>query len=246
MAMVFQVRDMSTIRSSKRTDKDQQEEEKGEKDGKDNSSINAANTSLGAVAYSKWAARFTWAAIIQGAIVALLTAMLAAFAATTGYPILLIETMLSIPQVGFSEITALAGLGLYLVVGVIGTGLTAQFYHHFEIRTGKPYKGRITNGLALIHIVLMNFGVAATSILMIYAGYLGDIAVSETESGGFGMTIEQTSKQILNPFIVPVSSLLLITVIGAVAGGAGFIINQFQRQDIKKKIQDIGGKKGTA
>jgi hypothetical protein len=242
----FQVRDMSTIRSSKRTDKDQQEEEEGEKDGKDNRS-NAANTSSGIVAYSKWAARFTWAAIIQGAIVALLTAMLAAFAATTGYPILLVETMLSIPQVGFSEITALAGLSLYLVVGVIGTGLTAQFYHHFEIRTGKPYKGRITNGLAWIHIVLMNFGVAATSIFMIYAGYLGDIAVSETESGGFGgMTIEQTSKQILNPFIVPVSSLLLITVIGAVAGGAGFIINQFQRQDINKKTQDIGGKKGTA
>ena len=236
---------MSTIRSSKRTDKDQQEEEEGEKDGKDNNSSNAANnTSLGAVAYSKWAARFTWAAIIQGAIVALLTAMLAAFAATTGYPILLVEAMLSIPQVGFSEITALAGLGLYLVVGVIGTGLTAQFYHHFEIRTGKPYKGRITNGLAWIHIVLMNFGVAATSILMIYAGYLGDIAVSETDSGGFGMTLEQTSKQILNPFIVPVSSLLLLTVIGAVAGGAGFIINQFQRQGIN--IQDIGGKKGTA
>jgi hypothetical protein len=79
---------------------------------------------------------------------------------------------------------------------------------------------------------------------MIYAGYLGDIAVSETESGGFGMTIEQTSKQILNPFIVPVSSLLLVTVIGAVAGGAGFIINQFQRQDIN--TQDIGGKKRTA
>jgi hypothetical protein len=243
--MVFQVRDMSTVRSGRRTDKDQQEEEKEEdKDGKDNSSNTANNTSLGAVAHSKWAARFVWAAIIQGAIVALLTAMLAAFAATTGYPILLVEAMLSIPQVGFSEITALAGLGLYLVVGVIGTGLTAQFYHHFEIRTGKPYKGRITNGLAWIHLVLMNFGVAATSILMIYAGYLGDTAVSETDSGGFGMTIEQTSKQILNPFIVPVSSLLLITVIGAVAGGAGFIINQFQRQDIN--IQDIGGKKGTA
>jgi hypothetical protein len=171
--------------------------------------------------------------------------MLAAFAATTGYPILFVEAMLSIPQVGFSEITALAGLGLYLVVGVIiGAGLTAQFYHHFEIRTGKPYKGRITNGLGWIHLVLMNFRAAATSTLMIYAGYLGDIAVSETDSGGFSMTIEQTSKQILNPFIVPVSSLLLVTVIGAVAGGAGFIINQFQRQDIN--TQDIGGKNETA
>jgi hypothetical protein len=77
----------------------------------------------------------------------------------------------------------------------------------------------------------MNVGVAATSLLMIYAGYLGDIAVGEKESDGFGMTIEQTSQQILNQFIVPVSSLLIITVVGAVAGGAGFIINQFQRRD---------------
>lgn len=212
---------MSKIRS-KRNDKEQQEE------GKDNSS--STNSSLGSMAYSKWAGRFTWTAIIQGAIVALLTVMLAAFVATTGYPILLVQAMLSIPQVGFSEITALAGLGLYLVVGVIGSGLTAQFYHHFEIRVGKPYKGIITNGLAWIHLVLMNVGVAATSMLMIYAGYLGDIAVGEKEAGGFGMTIEQVSQEILNPFIVPVSSLLLITVVGAVAGGAGFIINQFQRR----------------
>jgi hypothetical protein len=70
----------------------------------------------------------------------------------------------------------------------------------------------------------MNVGVAATSLLMIYAGYLGDIAVGEKEAGGFGMTIEQASQQILNPFIVPVSSLLLITVVGAVAGGAGWVL----------------------
>ncbi len=214
--------------------KDQQQEE-------DDSSCSP--TPLQAIARSKWAIRFTWAAIIQGAIVALLTAMLAAFVATTGYPIVLVETMLLIPLVGFSEITALAGLALYLVVGVIGTGLTAQFYHHFEIRAGKPYQGRITNALAWTHLVLMNLGVAVTGILMIYAGYLGDIAVSETESGGFGMTIEQMSQQILNPFIVPVSSFLLIAVIGAVAGGAGFMINHFQKQEaIGKKTPDIGGK----
>ena len=196
---------------------------------------------LGSIAYSKWAGRFTWTAIIQGAIVALLTAMLAAFVVMTGYPVLLVQAMLSIPQIGFSEITALAGLGLYLVVGVIGTGLTAQFYHHFEIRASKPYKGIVTNGLAWTHLVLMNVGVAATSLLMIYAGYLGDIAIGEKEGGGFGMTIEQTSQQILNQFIVPVSSLLIITVVGAVAGGIGFMINQFQRRDAQ--TQDIEGKR---
>jgi hypothetical protein len=35
---------------------------------------------------------------------------------------------------------------------------------------------------------------------------------------------------------------LLITVIGAVAGGAGFIINHFQRREDIRKTQDIGGK----
>jgi hypothetical protein len=181
------------------------------------------------ISYSKWSGRFTWTAIIQGAIVALLTGMLAAFSVGMEYPLKIVEMMLAQPAIGFSEVTALAGLGLYLVVGVIGTGLTAQFYHHFEVRVGKPYVRFITNGLAWVHLILMNVGVAAASILMIYAGYLGDIAVSSREFAGFEMSIEQAAEQILNPFITPVAALLLVTVVGAVAGGAGFIINNSSR-----------------
>ena len=177
------------------------------------------------ISYSKWSGRFTWTAIIQSAIVALLTAMLAAFSVGMEYPLKLVEMMLTQPAIGFSEVTALAGLGLYLVVGVIGTGLTAQFYHHFEVRVGRPYTGFVSNGLAWVHLILMNVGVAAASILMIYAGYLGDIAVSSREFGGFEMSIEQAAEQILNPFITPVAAFLLVIVVGAVAGGAGFIIN---------------------
>src|SRR5918995_6873948 len=177
------------------------------------------------ISYSKWSGRFTWAAIIQGAIVALLTAMLAAFSVGMEYPRKLVEMMLAQPAIGFSEVTALAGLGLYLVVGVIGTGLTAQFYHHFEVRAGKPYVGFVSNGLAWVHLVLMNAGVAAASILMMYVGYMGDLAVSSKEFGGFEMSIEQAAEQILNPYIAPVAAMLLVMVVGAVAGGAGFIIN---------------------
>ena len=181
------------------------------------------------ISYSKWSGRFTWTAIIQSAIVALLTAMLAAFSVGMEYPLKLVEMMLTQPAIGFSEVTALAGLGLYLVVGVIGTGLTAQFYHHFEVRVGRPYTGFVSNGLAWVHLILMNVGVAAASILMIYAGYLGDIAVSSREFGGFEMSIEQAAEQILNPFITPVAAFLLVIVVGAVAGGAGFIINNSSR-----------------
>jgi hypothetical protein len=98
-----------------------------------------------------------------------------------------------------------------------------------------PYKGIVTNGLAWTQLVLMNVGIAAASLLMIYAGYLRDVAVTEKEFGAFEMTIEEASQQILNQFIVPVSSLLLITVVGTVAGGAGFIINQFHIRDIGRE-----------
>jgi NADH:ubiquinone oxidoreductase subunit 6 (subunit J) len=103
--------------------------------------------------------------------------------------------------------------------------LTAQFYHHFEVRAGKPYVGFVSNELAWVHLVLMNVGVAAASILMMYVGYMGDLAISSKEFGGFEMSIEQAAEQILNPYIAPVAAMLLVMVVGAVAGGAGFIIN---------------------
>jgi hypothetical protein len=66
--LVFQVRKMSRMRrNSRKNDKEQQGEE-------DRSTAIPSGT----VAYSKWAGRFTWTAIIQGAIVALLNATLAA------------------------------------------------------------------------------------------------------------------------------------------------------------------------
>lgn len=179
--------------------------------------------------YGKWSGRFTWAAIIQGAAVAVLTALLAAITAGTAYPLKLVEMMLATPAIGFSEVTALAGLGLYLVVGVIGTGLSAQFYHYFESRAGRPYRGVVTNALAWSHLVLMNVGVATASLLMIYAGFMGDFAMTPPELGGLGMTVEQASQQIMNPLVVPVAVMLFVTVAGALAGGAGFVVNYFKR-----------------
>jgi hypothetical protein len=69
MVLVFQVRKMPTMRSSRSNDKEYEEEEEED---------NSTAIPLGAVECSKWTGRFTWIAIIQGAIVALLTAMLAA------------------------------------------------------------------------------------------------------------------------------------------------------------------------
>jgi hypothetical protein len=43
---------------------------------------------------------------------------------------------LTAPSAAYIEIAALAGLGLYMMIGVIATGVTAQFCHHFEVRLG--------------------------------------------------------------------------------------------------------------
>jgi hypothetical protein len=70
---------------------------------------------------------------------------------------------------------------------VIATGLSAQFYHHIEIRLGKEHgRRKIANSLAWAHLVLMNIGIAAASLTMIYGGYLGDFAISSKEESGYG------------------------------------------------------------
>jgi len=171
----------------------------------------------------KWTQRFLIASIIQGAIAVSLTIMLAAFVISTPYPQHLISSILENPSIGYMEISALAGLGLYFLVGVLGTGIASFFYHYFEHHLGKNFDG-LANGLAWIHLLLTNIGISSASLTMIYAGYIGDLAIFPKEIGGFGMTAIQTSQSLLNQFIVPVGVMLLITAVGAISGGLGFII----------------------
>jgi hypothetical protein len=165
--------------------------------------------------------------IIQGAIAISLTIMLAAFVISTPYAQHLISQILENPSIGYMEISALAGLGLYFLVGVLGSRVACFFYHYFEFHLGKNFD-RLTNGLAWIHLLLTNIGVSSASLTMIYAGYIGDLAIFPKEIGGFGMTAMQASS-LLNPFIVPVGIMLLVATIGAICGGSGFIITFVKR-----------------
>src|SRR6478672_3896963 len=94
----------------------------------------------------KWTQRFLLTSIIQGAIAVSLTIMLAAFVISTPYAGYLISSILDNPSIGYMEISALAGLGLYFLVGVLGTGVASFFYHYFEHHLGKNFDGWI-NGL---------------------------------------------------------------------------------------------------
>lgn len=98
---------------------------------------------------------------------------------------------------GLVELVALVGFfAMYIVVGVVPVGLTALFYHHIEVTIGNEYSGA-ANPLALIHLVLMNVGIAAATCSMIYAGYFGDTELWPISQGGMEWTMQQVAEQIV-------------------------------------------------
>lgn len=179
---------------------------------------------------SKWSKRFMWAAMVQGLVATLIAMLLAVvLIAFPSLPAVLVATILVAPAAGFVELAALFGFfAMYIVVGVIGVGLTALFYHHIEVVMGKVYRG-VANVLAWIHLVLMNVGIAGATWPMIYAGWWGDMALFPTSQAGLGWTIDQLAEQILAQFVTPVGVGLLVTCVGVLAGGIGFLITYLKK-----------------
>ncbi len=113
-----------------------------------------------------WAKRFMAAAMVQGAVVAGLTAFL------------VLGQIAFKPEI--SRVIAAGGAGtwftfgyiMYIIVGVMGVAVSALFYHYLENVLGRRMS-RIANALAWVHHVLMNAGTVAAMGLLMYAGYLG-------------------------------------------------------------------------
>lgn len=172
---------------------------------------------------AKWTNRFLIVSVIQGAIATFLTILLALFIISTSYAEHLVSKLLDDPSIGFIEITALAGLGVYFLIGVLGNGVLAFIYHYFESLLKKNFHN-LSGVLASSHLILTNIGVSSVSIIMIYAGYLGDTAVFSQDIAGFGMSPDEVSQNMLNHFIVPIGIMLLVSSLGAICGGIVFII----------------------
>ncbi len=169
----------------------------------------------------KWAARFIWAAVIQGLIITMLT-------------VFILEP-LSFFNINwyYSPSKVIAGNGAgtwmftgyisYLVVGVVAVAVTAMFYFYIEGIMGKVYKG-LTNYLAWAHYIFMNVGVAGSMLLMIWGGYAAGVASVPVASGGLGYTSLQIHEQILGQLTNPIGALILLASIGALLGGLGFVL----------------------
>jgi len=171
------------------------------------------------VAYTvgKWESRWIWAAIIQGGLAALLV-------------LYLLVSQLGFLKPEVSRVIAGGGAGTwftfglltYLVVGVVGSAVTALFYHHIETARSAPITG-LTALLAWVHLLLGNIGAIAATWMMMYGGYLGGAALLPTAVGGWGWNAGQVHENILGPLVQPIAIAILILWVGFVAGGLAYV-----------------------
>jgi hypothetical protein len=163
---------------------------------------------------SIWTRRFIGAAIIQGAIIIVLT-------------VFLILSQISILKPEVSRVMAAGGAGtwftfgylMYVIVGVIGVAVSSLFYYYLEKVIGINYsRSIIAKIMAWIHLLLMNIGTTSAMGLLMYVGYIGGAATLPKVVGGGGLN------EILMPFVGPISVTILVLVAGVLAGGIGFLI----------------------
>lgn len=169
-------------------------------------------------AQSKMAGLFLYAAIIQGAVAAVIT-FLGAFGDIIG---LLPESVSHVIAAGAAGSWFNMGYLTYLTVGVVATAVTSLFYFFIETVQGKPYKG-IAKGFAWIHLVLGNIGVAGAALCAMWGGYWGQVAMSPTSVGGLGGTAAN-AHLVLVTVEQPIAAFLVLGIIGFFAGGLGYLI----------------------
>jgi hypothetical protein len=167
---------------------------------------------------SAWSNRFIIAAIVQGAVITGLTlAFVAAQMLTSGTNII---QFLSLSFEGPAKWFFLRYI-FYMIL-VVAIAVTAVFYNHLEVGMGRQIKG-FRSALAWVHLVGMNVGEAATTI--IFAGLAG--------SGILGVILEgtgslQPNAVIMDQFVPLIAAFTGLLSIGVLAGGLAYITTYLQ------------------
>lgn len=169
---------------------------------------------------SKWANRFVFAAVVQGLLALGLTAHLL-YQATFGVP-----AVSKIVAGGSAGTWLTVGYLGYLILGLVGTAVTASIYRHLEYYQNKPFTGK-TNLFGWAHLVLWNVGVTASTWLMMYAGYMGGKAAMAVSQGGLGYSgdkaglVHSLVMQYYPPYI---AALMAVALVGAFLGIVGYLL----------------------
>lgn len=180
---------------------------------------------------SVWARRFIWAALIQGAILfvvtmALLVVDLVAFVVPSAG---IVSPELVIAS-GFAGTWFTIGFLGYFIVPVIGSGLSAFFYHYIEVILGRPYSGG-RQYLAWAHLVIGNVLIGAALGLLMYGGYSGGAAMLATSLGGGGHDALWVHDNILGFLTGPISTLFIVGALGPLLGGVGYYLQFRGKED---------------
>ncbi len=172
-------------------------------------------------ARSVWSNRFIIAAIVQGAVITGLTlAFVSAQILTSGTNII---QFLSLSFEGPAKWFFL-GYIFYMIL-VVAIAVTAVFYNHLEVGMGRQIKG-FRSALAWVHLVGMNVGGAATTIIMISAGLAGS-GVLDIVVGGSDTPQENTA--IMDRFIAPIAIFTGVLSIGVISGGLAFVMSYLRK-----------------
>ena len=170
---------------------------------------------------SVWSGRFIIAAIVQGAVITGLTlAFVAAQLLTSGTNII---EFLSLSFEGPAKWIFL-GYIFYMIL-IVAIAVSAVFYSHFEVGMGRRIRG-FRSALAWIHLVGMNVGGAATTIIMIFAGLAGSGAL-DIVVGGSDTLQENTA--IMDRFIAPIAIFTGVLSIGVISGGLAYVMSYFKK-----------------
>lgn len=164
---------------------------------------------------SVWGDRFITAAIVQGGIIAGLALMMVVMQMT--FTNVNIIQHLSVTFDGPAKWFFL-GIIFYLIL-VVAIAVTAVFYNHLEINLKRKVSG-VTKALASIHIIGMNVGGAAATILMIVVGLAGSGIFSLLTEGQLG----RQNIAIVEEFITPIAAFIGVLTLGVICGGVAYIL----------------------
>jgi hypothetical protein len=167
-----------------------------------------------------WANRFLKSALLQGAVITLLTILFISIQLLLSSNINIIQ-FLSLSFEGPAKWIFL-GYVFYMIL-IVAIATTAVFYNHFEVNMHTGIQGFRTI-LAWIHLLGMNIGGATVTLTIAYAGLIGSGIIGTILSGG-NITELKPNIQIMEQFIIPISIFAAVLVIGLIAGGLTFLLN---------------------
>ena len=163
----------------------------------------------------RWVDRFIIAAIIQGAIIAVMAVVIVAIQVTNSE--INIIQYLSLSFEGTGKWFFL-GVIFHLII-TIAVAVTALFYSQLEITLKKKFSKK-SHLLAAIHLIGMNVGGAGSMMIMTYAGLAGTGLLTVFTEGKLG----PKDPAIMDSFIEPIGAFIALLAIGVMCGGLGFVL----------------------